>query len=183
MAVLQQNSKSQSIRDGDRKIKLGLRVTDERHHAVEFQSANLKLEFQSAKGAEAEHVAENLSQSQLLTLALAECFSSFDADKSGRLNLEEPAAALDTLGLSPTDDEIAWLVSEYANDKRWVPSETEFVHMMTQYIDAGDHPQLEYTGKSWCPLNLLSLDFDFLPWGKNIRCSKPRRSTFLRMRD
>ena len=37
--------------------------------------------------------------------------------------------------------------------------------MMTQYIDAGDHPKLEYTGKSWCPLNLLSLD-DFLPWGK-----------------
>eukprot|EP01043_Picozoa_sp_COSAG02_P029264 COSAG02_NODE_1813_length_10785_cov_17.017312_6_plen_1261_part_00 len=166
LATLQHGSTKQSIKDGDRKIKLDLRVTDERHHAIEFQGAKLKLEFQSVKGKEDEHVAENLSQSQLLSLALAECFSTFDTSKSGRLDLEELAAALDTLGLSPTDDEIAWLVSEYADGNDGCLSETEFVHMMTQYIDAGDHPQLEYTGKSWCPLNILSLDFDFLPWGK-----------------
>ena len=109
---------------------------------------------------------------RLLQLALAECFSTFDINNNGYLSLEELADALDTLGLKPTDDEIAWMVSEYAAGTDGTVSEVEFVHMMKQYIDAGDHPQLEYTGKSWCPLNLLSLDLTSCRGVRSTRRSK-----------
>jgi len=58
------------------------------------------------------------------------------------------------------------MVSEHASSDDGTLSKEEFISMMTQYIDAGDHPQLSYLGHTWCPLNLLSLDFDFLPWGR-----------------
>ena len=103
---------------------------------------------------------------RLLQLALEKCFATFDTSKSGRLTLEELWDALHSLGLRPTHDEVAWMVSEYATSDDGSLSENEYIQMMHQYIDAGNHPRLQYTGNSWCPMNVLSLDFDFLPWGK-----------------
>jgi hypothetical protein len=143
-----------------KKINLDLRVVNnDGKHRVEFKEANLKLDFEADKD-------QLLDQDKLLELALAECFATFDTDKTGRLQLFDLQEALDTLGLQPTEDELAWMVSEYAVSEDGSVSQLEFVHMMRQYIDAGSHPQLEYTGASWCPLSFFSLDFDFLPWGK-----------------
>jgi Ca2+-binding EF-hand superfamily protein len=148
----------------DRKIKLDLRVLNKTQHAVEFQGTNLKLDFVSQTD---ESSSESMSRDKLVQLALFECFSTFDTNRSGYLTLEELSDALECLGLNPTHDELAWMVSEYAVSEDGSLSKEEFVAMMQQYIDAGEHPQLEYEGHAWCPINLLSLDFDFLPWGKN----------------
>ena len=145
----------------DRKIKLDLRMVNERQHALEIQGTDVKLEFasQSEDNKVAAGDSSTSEAERLLQLALKKCFATFDIDKSGFLSLEELWDALNTLGLRPTHAELAWMVSECTTSDDGRLSEVEFIEMMHQYIDAGNHPQLQYTGQSWCPMNLLSLDF------------------------
>lgn len=152
----------------DRKIKFDLRMLNTREHALEIQGTDVKLDFISQSGDEVVAAGDsNTSEAdRLLQLALLKCFATFDTNKNGRLSLEELWDALYTLGLRPTHDELAWMISEHATCDDGSLSENEFTDMMHQYIDAGSHPQLQYTGNSWCPMNIFSLDFDFLPWGK-----------------
>ena len=88
---------SSSSHISGRKIKLDLRVVNQRSHAVEFGGGKLKLSFQS-QPEEEKAATESVPHEHLVQLALAECFLTFDIGKTGRLSLEELSEALDTLG-------------------------------------------------------------------------------------